>query len=240
MNPEMRAEKPYSTRPTEALPRMPTDNEKFVTFMNMVFELGPGVVVPRTETELLATVCVERLAQGQIGPIVIDMRCGCGNLSVVVAKHIEDAQVWACDLAPETVELAWRNVMRFELQRRVSIVQGDMFENIRNIGLEGKVDLVLCSLPSSSDSQAEADDGPRLDRERTGTFEDDSFQQRLIDEAPDFLKPKGWLAFEFGEGQERQAAAMLSRTRSYAPVQLILDPSGSPRVALAMKLAAIQ
>src|ERR1700761_4815712 len=110
---EMRTEKTLSTRPTEALPRMPTDSENFVTFMDMAFELGPSVLVPRRETELFATVCVERLAKGQIGPIVIDVRCGCGNLSVVIAKHIEDAQVWACDAAKETVEIAWRNVMRF-------------------------------------------------------------------------------------------------------------------------------
>lgn len=233
----MRSEKPYSTRPAEALSKMPSDSEQFVTFMNMDFELGPSVVVPRAESELFATVCIERLAQGTIAPVVIDIFCGCGNLSIVVATHIGEAQVWACDPSPETVDLAWRNVIRFGLQRRISVVQGYMFEGIKNIGLESKVDLVLCSLPCIPGKQTQ-------DRGAYAAFDDDwhlaSIQQRLIEEAVDFLKPNGWIAFEFDQGQERQAAAILSRARAYGSVQFILDPSGSPCVALAMKHAATQ
>lgn len=235
---------PYSTRPTEALPAMPMNSEKFVTFMNMDFELGPSVLVPRAETELLGTVCVDRLTQGPVAPVVIDMCCGCGNLGIAVANHVADAQVWACDLTPETVDVAWRNVMRFGLQARVSVVQGDMFENIRNIGLENRVDLVLCNPPYISSSRLEADRAHLLENEPREAFDGGpygiSIHQRLIREAPDFLKPGGWLAFEFGEGQERQAAAMISRARVYGPAQFILDPSGTPRVALAMKLAPTQ
>jgi release factor glutamine methyltransferase len=234
----------YSTRPTEALPAMTTNTEKFVTFMNMDFELGPSVLVPRAETELLGTVCVDRLSDGPVAPVVVDMCCGCGNLGIAVANHIADAQVWACDLTPEAVDIAWRNVMRFDLQKRVSVVQGDMFENLRNIGLENKVDLVVCNPPYISTGRLEADRAHLLEHEPREAFDGGpygiSIQQRLIREAPDFLKPGGWLAFEFGEGQERQAAALISRTRVYGPVQFILDPSGIPRVALAMKLAASQ
>ncbi len=223
---------------------MPTDSEKFVTFMNMDFELGPNVLVPREETELLGTVCVDRLAEGPVAPLVIDMCCGCGNLGIAIASHIKDAQVWACDLTPETVEVAWRNVMRFGLQDRVSVVQGDMFENIKNIGLENRADLVVCNPPYISSGRLEADRAHLLEHEPREAFDGGpygiSIHQRLIREAVEFLKPGGWLAFEFGEGQERQAAALIVRTRAYGPVQFILDPSGVPRVALAMKLAASQ
>ncbi|MQB40615.1 peptide chain release factor N(5)-glutamine methyltransferase [Rhizobium sp. ICMP 5592] len=236
--------KPYFTRQTEDFPTMATEKETTATFMNLDFELGPNVLVPRKETELLGTVCIDRLSQGTVAPVVVDMCCGCGNLGIVIATKIDDAQVWSCDLTPETVDVAWRNVIRFGLQDRMSVVQGDMFENIRSIGLEGHVDLVVCNPPYISSSRLEADRAHLLESEPREAFDGGpygiSIQQRLIRDAVEFLKPGGWLAFEFGEGQERQAAALLARTRAYVPVQFILDPSGIPRVALAMKLSGGQ
>ena len=52
----------------------------------------------------------------------------------------------------------------------------------------------------------------------------------------DFLRPGGWLAFEFGEGQERQAAALISRTRAYHGVEFAKDDAGAPRVAIARRI----
>ena len=63
-----------------------------------------------------------------------------------------------------------------------------------------------------------------------------SIQQRLIAEAPTFLKSGAPLAFEFGAGQDRQAKALFARARAYAPVRFVNDPQGTPRVAVATKL----
>jgi methylase of polypeptide subunit release factors len=61
-----------------------------------------------------------------------------------------------------------------------------------------------------------------------------SILQRLVREAVDFLKPGGWLLFEFGEGQERQAASLLTRTKAYGePTFAAAD--GKPRVAVVRK-----
>lgn len=237
-------DEPHFTRQTEDFPIMPTGKEATATFMNLEFELGPDVLVPRQETELLGAVCIDRLSQGVVTPTVVDMCCGCGNLGIAIAMNIADAQVWSCDLTSATVEVAWRNVIRFGLQDRMSVVQGDMFENISGIGLEGRVDLVVCNPPYISSSRLEADRAHLLESEPREAFDGGpygiSIQQRLIRDALAFLKPGGCLAFEFGEGQERQAAVLLARTRAYTPVQFLLDPSGIPRVALAVKLAGGQ
>lgn len=216
--------------------------EQFAIFMNLGFKLGANVLVPRKETELLATICIDRLSKGPAHPRVIDMCCGCGNLAVAVAHQIRTADIWACDLTPETVAIAWDNVLRFELQHRVTVVQGDLFENIRNIGLEGQMDLVMCNPPYISSSRLEADRAHLLETEPREAFDGGpygiSIQQRLIRDALDFLKPGGWLAFEFGQGQERQAAAMIVRTKAYSEVQFILDSNGVPRVAITSKLGS--
>ena len=223
-------------------PEMNTFKNKLATFMDLSFRLGPNVLAPRKETELLAKVCIERLSKGPARPRVIDMCCGCGNLAIAIAHQIRDADVWACDLTADTVAGAWNNVLRYELQNRVTVVQGDMFENIRNIGLEGQVDLVMCNPPYISTGRLNGDRAHLLDSEPREAFDGGpygiSIQQRLVREALDFLKPGGWLAFEFGHGQERQAASMITRTKAYSEVLFVLDPNGIPRVAITTKLAS--
>ncbi|MNT73050.1 N5-glutamine S-adenosyl-L-methionine-dependent methyltransferase [compost metagenome] len=53
-----------------------------------------------------------------------------------------------------------------------------------------------------------------------------------------FLKPGGWLLFEFGAGQDRQASALLARTKAYEPVTFAADIEDKPRVAIVRKLVA--
>ncbi len=59
----------------------------------------------------------------------------------------------------------------------------------------------------------------------------------MIRDAAAFLKPAGWLLFEFGEGQDRQAAALIARSNAYDTATFALDPSATPRVAMARKRA---
>ncbi len=225
-------------------PEMNTFKDKLAMFMGLGFKLGPNVLAPRKETELLATVCIERLSSGPANPRVIDMCCGCGNLAISIAHQIPQADVWACDLTADTVAVAWNNVLRFELQHRVTVMQGDMFEKLRNIGLEGQIDLVMCNPPYISTGRLNGDRAHLLDSEPREAFDGGpygiSIQQRLVRDALDFLKPGGWLAFEFGQGQERQAAAMIARTKAYSEVLFVLDPNGIPRVAITTKLPAAE
>jgi release factor glutamine methyltransferase len=57
----------------------------------------------------------------------------------------------------------------------------------------------------------------------------------VIREALDFLKPGGWLAFEFGEGQGRQLELLFKRAGAYETPQLKNDETGSPRVVAARR-----
>lgn len=210
-----------------------------IRFMGMDFELGPNVLAPRKETELLGNVCVEHLAHGVAEPVVIDMCCGSGNLGIAIASNIEGARVYACDLTPETVEVARRNVARFSLEDRVTVVQGDLFENIRHQGLEGMVDMVVCNPPYISSGRLTADRAHLLEHEPREAFDGGPYgiaiHQRLIYDALDFLRPGGALAFEFGEGQERQTLALVTRTTGYSSARFVFDASGIPRAALCVK-----
>lgn len=209
------------------------------TFMNVDIVVGPGVLVPRAETELLGYTALDLLG-GIASPRIIDMCCGSGNLALAVATARPDARIYASDLTPETVATARDNAARLGLTDRVTIVQGDMFSGLAELGLEGSIDLVLCNPPYISTGKLEKESAHLLDAEPREAFDAGPFgiaiQQRLINECQTFLRPGGLLAFEFGIGQDRQAKALLARARAFAAPSFRVDADDVPRVLVAQKL----
>lgn len=216
------------------------DNIRLHRFMGIELELGPGVLVPREETEILGNAAICVLGGRAPGARVIDMCCGSGNLGLAIATRVPSAQVWSADLTDATVAVARRNVDRLGLAGRVTVAQGDLFGAFEGLGLAGTVDLVVCNPPYISSARLEGDRSELLASEPREAFDGGpyglSIHQRLVRDAAAFLKPGGWLAFEFGEGQDRQVAALVARARAYAPVDFATDATSLPRVAIARKL----
>ena len=205
-------------------------------FMGVELELAPDVLVPRGETEILGRSAVDLLRAMPGAPIVIDMCCGSGNLALAIATAVPDARVWASDLTESTVALARRNAERLGLSDRVKVMQGDLFSGLAGEGLDGRVDVVVSNPPYISTSRLETDRAHLLENEPREAFDGGpyglSIHQRLVREAPAFLKPGGWLAFEFGEGQERQVAILLKRAGFYEEPRFASDDAGKPRAAI--------
>lgn len=209
------------------------------SFMNVEIETGPGVLVPRDETELLGYAALELIARVE-EPVVIDMCCGSGNLGLGIAAARPAAKVVGSDLMGEAVVTARRNVARLGLEARVEIVQGDMFDGPAGRGLEGAVDLIVCNPPYISSAKLETDSAHLLDSEPREAFDGGPYgiaiHLRLVAGAIPFLRPGGWIAFEFGTGQARQAQALLARSHAYGAARLLESADGIPRVAIASKL----
>jgi release factor glutamine methyltransferase len=210
---------------------------KFVvqTFMGIDLDISPGALVPRQETELLGWTAVKLLA-GLEAPRVIDMCCGSGNLACAMARAVPGARVWASDLTDGCVTLARRNVEKLELSDRIRVHQGDLFAPLAELEA-GSIDLVVCNPPYiSSGKLAERHD---LADEPREAFDGGPYgltiHQRVLKEALPFLRPGGWLAFEFGLGQERQLSTLFKRVRAYEAIELIQNEAGEPRVAIGRK-----
>ena len=139
-------------------------------FLNVEIEVGPGVLVPREETELLARTAIDLLAALD-APLVIDMCCGSGNLALAIATARPGARVYASDLTAETVATARRNVERLGLTERVTIVQGDMFSGLADRDLLGRADLVVCNPPYISTTKLETESAHLLLNEPREAFD---------------------------------------------------------------------
>jgi release factor glutamine methyltransferase len=206
--------------------------------MGIEFDVGAAVLQPRAETELLCQRALMLIAELP-APLLIDIGCGSGNLSLAIATLHPAARVFATDIAEAATATARRNAARLGLERRVTVVRGDMFAPLAGFALEGSVDLVVCNPPYISTGRLDGDRRHLLEQEPREAFDGGPYgitiQQRLVDAASSFLRPGGWLAFEFGEGQDRQALRLLQRHGGYDALELVRDAQGRPRVALARK-----
>lgn len=114
-------------------------------FRYVDLEVGPGVFVPRPETELLAGWAVEqaqtRQTQSREAPVVVDLCTGSGAIALSIVREVPAARVHAVELDESAVTWAERNL----LGTGVDLRQGDAFDAFHD--LDGTVDVVVCNPP---------------------------------------------------------------------------------------------
>lgn len=211
-----------------------------VTFMGLKFETNENVLVPREETELLGRSALDLFTKmGGRDLRVIDMCCGAGNLACALACARPDIHVWACDLTDACVDLARRNVVRHELQERVEVHQGDLFDSVAGAHLDGAVDVIVCNPPYISTGRLDGASAHLLEKQPREAFDAGPYgfaiHKRVITDAPRFLKPGGWLVMEIGLGQERQIESLFKRVPAFEARELKNDENGAPRVVAAKR-----
>lgn len=209
-----------------------------VRFLDIELEIQGAVLQPRKETELLGRAAQGLLDELPADPVCIDMCCGSGNLALALATHCAGARVIACDLTDDAVATTRHNVGQLGLEARITVMQGDLFQPLA--GLEGGVDLVVSNPPYISTSRLmNGDRAHLLDTEPREAFDGGPYgitlHTRLINEGTNYLKSGGWLAFEFGLGQDRQVAALLKRSRAYDEPRWHTDEAGEKRVVCARR-----
>jgi release factor glutamine methyltransferase len=206
--------------------------------MGTDIEVGPGVLVPREETELLGRTALNLIAPLE-GPLVIDMCCGSGNVGLALLARRPDIRLYGADLTADALAWARRNASRIDPVGRATYEQGDMFAALAAHDLAGLVDLIACNPPYISTHKLDTERAELLEHEPREAFDAGPYgiaiHQRLIAEAHRYLRSGGWLVFEFGAGQERQMQALLTRARAYSQPVFYSDASGALRVAAAQK-----
>jgi release factor glutamine methyltransferase len=138
--------------------------------------------------------------------------------------------------------VARRNAQHTQLAERVHVHQGDLFQSLVGLGLEGSIDLIVCNPPYISEGRLQGDRAELLEHEPREAFAAGpyglSIHQRVLKDALAFLKPGGYLLFEFGLGQDRQLKLLFERAKQYEDIRLVQNQAGEARVALGRKKAA--
>lgn len=118
-------------------------------FFGRVFEVGPGVLIPRPETEHAVEAALDGLKKsGADSPRILDLGCGSGCIGLTLAKEFPAAEIWCVDASAEAIEMTKRNARRLEVGDRVFVAEGDAdraSELMETIG--GSFDLVIANPP---------------------------------------------------------------------------------------------
>jgi release factor glutamine methyltransferase len=109
-------------------------------FRHLTLAVGPGVFVPRPETELVAEAAISA-ATGMPSPRVVDLGTGSGAIALAVASEVPGAQVHAVEADPAAFEWATRNCVGSGVDLRL----GDMATAFGD--LDGTVDIVVSNPP---------------------------------------------------------------------------------------------
>jgi release factor glutamine methyltransferase len=197
-------------------------------FGRLRLAVGPGVFVPRPETEGLADRAATRLRATPGPRTAVDLCTGSGAIACFLASEAPGTRVLATELDPGALAWARVNADRYG----VELLAGDLDAPLP-AELAGRVD-VLCANVPYVPSEAIAtlptdvrDHEPRLSLDG-GPDGLDVFR-RLAGRAGHWLAPGGWLYCEIGEDQAEEAAAILTRA-GLAEVAVHRDLVGRDRI----------
>jgi release factor glutamine methyltransferase len=211
-------------------------------FMGVELLAGPEALIPRHETEALGHAASALLAgafQTRAEALALDVCTGSGNLALGIALAVPQAHMGAADLSEEAVELARRNVQHHGLGSRVEVRQGDLLAPFDEPAFVGQVDVLICNPPyiSSGKVSLMPDEISRFEPQLA--FDGGPFGirilNRLIQEAPRFLRAGGWLAFEVGAGQGDSVRRRLASNAHYSETRTLADSQGQVRAILAQR-----
>lgn len=200
-------------------------------FFGRPFFVGPGVLIPRPETELLARTAAAFLAARGKSPRLLELCAGsgCGMLSVLL--ETPGSRAVGLEISPEAAGWCRRNIRRYGLEERAALRMGDMLAPRVPETIAGTFDCLICNPP-----YIPSDEIPRLQREVRR-------EPRLaLDGGPDGLRfyralsgwvpkiaPGGLLTVEVGAGEAAAVAAM-GRQWGLTQVEIHRDLAGIERV----------
>lgn len=200
-------------------------------FYGREFLVGPGVLIPRPETELLIDE-VKAAALGRRTPRIADVGTGSGCLAVTVALELPSAAVIATDISAEALTIARGNAAAHEVGPRITFVATSYLS-----GIAGAFDVIVANPPYIRDG-----DGPDLapevrDHEPSEALFGGGDGLRdikaIAQAATTALKPGGVLIMEIGLGQAKAVTAVLTAAGLGADLTLRRDLQGIARVAVA-------
>jgi release factor glutamine methyltransferase len=196
-------------------------------FWNIELHVGPGVLVPRPDSEVLIASAIEHF-EGAAGPKrILDLGTGPGTLLLAALDVWPEATGLGIDVSRGALSYAAANARRLGFEDRIKLMQGNWAE-----GLVETFDLILCNPPYVPEG-AEVGPGVREFEPDEALFagkEGLDAYRALAPQLPRLLNKGGLAAIEIGADQSKAVTKLLKRDGLKARV--VDDLAGRPRAAL--------
>jgi release factor glutamine methyltransferase len=197
-------------------------------FYGLEFEVAPGVLIPRPETELIVEDAIGFL-RGRPNPTFCEVGVGSGCIAVAILANVPGARAVALDVSAKAIETARRNARLNGVADRLELRRSDVFGGLR---ADDRFDAIVSNPPYVAASEIPALDPEVRDHEPRAALTDGadglSIIRRLIRESVRFLGPGGLLLVEIGFGQAAAVAALADRG-SWSEPRFLTDLQGIDR-----------
>jgi release factor glutamine methyltransferase len=202
-------------------------------FRSLELAVGPGVFIPRFETEQVTQIAIDFLNSLPARPKAIDVGTGSGAIAISLAKET-NAEVYAIELSASAVDYARANIEGNEVE--VKLFEGEfelLLPTLRDL------DLIISNPPYIPISAVPQDPEVRdFDPELALYSGEDGLDaiRALIDLALLSLRPGGMLVLEHADGQSDLVRELLLEA-GYGAVSVHPDPTGRLRAVSAIRRA---
>ncbi len=201
-------------------------------FYGLSFYVDDNVLIPQPDTEVLVEK-VLNIAKTENKGTILDICTGSGAIGISLAHNLPNASITMSDISLKAIEIAKRNSKQNEVLNKVTLIQSNLFEKI-----EGDFDIIVSNPPyiqtniiTTLSKQVQREPHLALDGGEDGLF----FYRKLLNEAPNYLKAKGYLCMEIGYEQKEAVMQLAQETGKYEIIEAKQDFSGNDRVIICKK-----
>ena len=204
-------------------------------FMGISFYIEEGVLIPRPDTEILVQYVLdyidEKYKERDIK--IVELGTGSGCISLSIAYYKKNVFVYSVDIDKKANAVAEENSKRLKLSDRVKILEGDLFQGIKNMGLKNSVDIIVSNPPyipedeifGLQDEIKKYEPLWALDGGEDGL----DYYRRIIPQSKEYLKNRGILVFEMGFDQGRKIKELMEKG-NFRNINILKDLQGLDRV----------
>ena len=199
-------------------------------FYGLPLDISPAVLIPRPDTEVLATKLIDA-ARPAGSCRILDLCAGSGCIGLAAAANLPNARVLLGELDDEALKICRQNVRRSGLSGRVTSMKIDARE--KPARALGEFNFLVSNPPYIPSRDVDTLDPsvrehePRLALD--GGEDGLDFYRMICEKWRDALAPEGMLFFEVGIGQADQVLRIM-RTNGFGDIQIVKDLNGIPRV----------
>lgn len=174
---------------------------KKIYFYNCEFKIENGVFIPRPETELLVEKTIQ-LYKNYFYPKkvkILDIGTGCGNISICLAKNIENCKVTGVDISKKSLYISYKNAILNKVEKKIKFIISNVFDKINE-----KFEIIVSNPPYVSKNEYEnLEEEIKKEPKRAliGGIDGLKIIRKIISGSPVYLKKNGFLIIEIGFNQ---------------------------------------